>query len=46
LNPVVRAVEHQGLTPGAMVNWALSAALIVGLVLSLVPRKDARESSL
>lgn len=46
MNPIVRAVESQGLSPGAMVNWALTAALIVGLVLSLVPRKDARESTL
>ena len=46
MNPIVRAVESQGLAPGAIVNWALTAALIVGLALSLARRKDERENTL
>jgi hypothetical protein len=39
VSPIMRAVESQGLSAGAMINWALTAALAVGLVLSLMPRK-------
>lgn len=40
-NPIVRSGGGEGVSAGALVNWGLSAALIVGLALSLTaPRTD------
>ena len=39
LYPIVRAVEAHGVSAGAMVNWGLAAALLLGLVLSLSDTK-------
>ncbi|MCE9522397.1 MAG: hypothetical protein K8S25_08200 [Alphaproteobacteria bacterium] len=38
MNPIVKGIESQGLTLGAMVNWGLTAALVAGLLLSLLER--------
>lgn len=38
--PIVRAVG----SPGALINWGLTAALVIGLVLSLVAPRGARPS--
>lgn len=41
IHPFVRAVEPGSFSPGVIINWALTAALVIGLVLSLVaPRAD------
>jgi hypothetical protein len=43
VNPVVRAVETGGISPGVLINWGLTAVLVIGLVLSLAgPRKAHR----
>lgn len=34
---------HDGLSPGAIFNWGLSAALLAGLVMSFVPRRHSRK---
>lgn len=34
-NPIVRSGSGDGVSAGALINWGLSAALIVGLALSL-----------
>ncbi len=42
VSPIVRTVETDGLSAGALINWGLTAALAVGLVLSLAaPRRRA-----
>jgi hypothetical protein len=40
MNPIVRAVETHGLSPGVLVNWGLTAGLVIGLVLSLAARRE------
>lgn len=46
IDPIVRAVEAQGISPGVLINWGLTAALVVGLLLSLAaPRKEERKSA-
>ncbi|MBP6014193.1 MAG: hypothetical protein KBA31_18335 [Alphaproteobacteria bacterium] len=39
LYPIVRAVETHGVSTGTLVNWGLTAGLLIGLVLSLMERK-------
>jgi hypothetical protein len=44
-NPIVRAVETEGIPLGVLINWGVMAALVIGLALSLAtPRKDERVS--
>jgi hypothetical protein len=42
INPIVRAVETEGISFGAFINWGLTAALVIGFVLSLQNRSDSR----
>jgi hypothetical protein len=35
VSPIVRAAESEALSAGALINWGLTAALVIGLVLSL-----------
>ncbi len=50
LHPIIRSGEGaSGISPGLWINWGLSAALVIGLILSLVSvRKgeDSRKSAL
>jgi len=45
INQLVPVVAAEGTSPGALINWGLAAALVIGLVLSLAARKEARESA-
>jgi hypothetical protein len=46
INPIVRAVEHphlravatEGISTGALINWGLTAGLVIGFLLSLHQR--------
>jgi hypothetical protein len=40
-SPIVRAVETEGISFGVLINWGLTAALVIGLVLSLLNRSDS-----
>ena len=40
--PIVRAVANQGVSAGALINWGLTAALVIGVLLSLHQRASAR----
>jgi hypothetical protein len=41
IHPVVRSVEAGGGHAGFWINWGLSAALVIGFILSLAARRDA-----
>jgi hypothetical protein len=41
LSPIVRAVETEGMSLGVIINWGLSALLLVGLILSLLNKPAA-----
>jgi hypothetical protein len=40
--PIVKAVETGGISIGALINWGLTAGLVVGFLLSLRERANAR----
>ena len=50
INPIVRAVEHphvgavatEGISAGVLINWGLTAGLVIGFVLSMHERSSAR----
>lgn len=42
LYPIVRAVEAHGLSAGTLVNWGLTAGLLIGLALALTERTSAQ----
>jgi hypothetical protein len=41
INPIARTAGTPEFSFAFLINWAFTAALVVGLVLSLVPRKNA-----
>jgi hypothetical protein len=40
--PIVRAVETGGISIGTLLNWGLTAGLVIGFLLSLHTRESAR----
>lgn len=45
VNPIVWTVETEGISAGALINWALTAALVIGFALSLsTPQRQRRAS--
>ena len=42
INPIVRAVKTEGISPGVLINWGVTAALAIGLVLSLAAPRGKR----
>lgn len=40
--PIVRAVANHGISAGALINWGLTAGLVVGFLLSLHQRASER----
>lgn len=45
LYPIVRNVGTEGMSQGAIVNWVFSAAVLIGLVLSLQQRSTTSEGT-
>lgn len=44
-NPIVKAVETEGIPLGVLINWGVIAVLVIGLALSLATsRKEERSS--
>lgn len=41
LHPIARAVKSDTISPGALFNWGLMAALALGLILALWPRRQS-----
>ena len=44
LHPVARAVKSEAISPSALFNWGLMAALAIGLILAFMPRRQTRET--
>jgi hypothetical protein len=40
VSPIVETEVSSGISVGAWINWGLSAALVIGFVLSLTPRRQ------
>lgn len=40
LHPIARAVKSEGISPSALFNWGLMAALALGLILAFLPRRQ------
>jgi hypothetical protein len=41
-HPITRAVEPGAISTGVLINWGFTAALVVGLLLSLAPSRSSR----
>lgn len=44
LHPIARAAKSEAVSPSALFNWGLMAALALGLILALLPRRQAHET--
>ena len=44
LHPVARAVKSEAMSPSALFNWGLMAALAIGLVLAFLPRRGSGDT--
>jgi hypothetical protein len=40
LHPIARAVKSEAISPSALFNWGLMAALALGLILAFLPRRN------